>query len=81
MKLTPAETAGVATRVCKTLEALLRDPSFKRDLHDLADLSKKHSEYHRRLAYDLVFFIGSFVPEETQILRKTELSVDSTVKS
>ena len=63
VKLTPAESARIANRVCKTLEALLRDRAFKDDVYKLAELSRKQSDFHQQQADNLVFFLDAFVPD------------------
>ncbi|HTD11810.1 MAG TPA: hypothetical protein VK676_07075 [Steroidobacteraceae bacterium] len=80
VKLTPGESARIANRVCKTLEALLRDRGFKDDVYKLAELSRKQSDFHQQLADNLVFFLDAFVPDEASVLRKSNLSPDATTQ-
>ena len=77
MKMSAADTTGISTRVCKTLERLRKDKNFKKDVEDLAGASRNQSAFHRRLADDLMYFLDSFAIEESEVLEKAGLSSKS----
>lgn len=71
----PADIAGIASRVCTTLTVLLdKDPNFRKDVERLAADSKNHMDYHRQLADDLIFFLDAFLPEENEYLMQSGVS-------
>ncbi|GIL06639.1 MAG: hypothetical protein BroJett031_31590 [Betaproteobacteria bacterium] len=74
MKMTPGDFASIATRACKTLELLLKDENFKKDLSDLANAAGSHSTYHKQLTDDLVLFIDSFLRRESDLLKQAGLT-------
>ena len=80
MKMSAADTTGISTRVCKTLERLRKDKNFKKDVEDLAGASRDQSAFHRRLADDLVYFLDSFAIEESEVLEKAGLSSKSAAQ-
>jgi len=74
MKMTPDEAGKIATRACKTLDLLLSDENFRKDLDALAKATGEHSAYHRQLIDDLVLFIDSFLPQESELLKQAGVS-------
>lgn len=68
MVLSADDIDRIATRACKTLGHLLKDPNFRNDIQSLHRASETQTEYSRRLSEDLLFFVDSFIPEERKWL-------------
>ena len=78
LQLKPGDLERISASACKTLERLLADDDFKKDLTAFDKKRSKDIALQNQIRHDLNSFINSFANPESGLLRKAGLSDEAT---